>query len=115
MSAAQPARGDVWFANLDPIVGREQSGIRPVLVLSVDKFNAGPADLLIVLPITSKWKGQPLHVAISPPEAGLQTPSFVKPEDIRSISKQRLRQYCGAVSIQTIQSVEMRIRILIGL
>jgi mRNA-degrading endonuclease toxin of MazEF toxin-antitoxin module len=62
--------------------GREQAGTRPALVFSVDKFNHGPADLLIVLPITSKNKSQPLHVEVTPPEGGLKLPSFIKCDDI---------------------------------
>jgi mRNA interferase MazF len=50
---ASPRRGEIWLAGLRPTRGREQSGRRPVLVLSVDFFNAGPADLVVVLPLTS--------------------------------------------------------------
>src|SRR5580700_10753385 len=62
MSASEPSRGDVWSINLDPTLGREQAGTRPALVVSVDKFNHGPADLILVLPITSKDKKQPIRV-----------------------------------------------------
>lgn len=51
---ANPCRGEVWLADLGTGRGREQTGRRPVLVLSVDGFNAGPADLVLTLPITSK-------------------------------------------------------------
>ncbi len=88
MSASEPSRADVWSINLDPTLGREQSGRRAALVVSVDKFNHGPADLIVVLPITSKNKKQPIHVSIKPPDGGLSTLSFVKCEDIRSVSKQ---------------------------
>ena len=84
-----PGRGEVWSINLDPVLGREQGGSRPALVLSVDKFNQGPADLVIVLPITSRDKKQPIHVAITPPEGGVSAQSFIKCDDIRSISKLR--------------------------
>jgi mRNA interferase MazF len=84
-------------------------------VLSVDKFNHGPADLVIVLPISSKNKGQPLHVEVTPPEGGLTLPSFVKCDDIRSISKQRLKRFHGTVSAQTMAEVEKRMRILLNL
>ena len=47
--------------NLDPTIGREQAGTRPALVFSIDKFNHGPAELVIVLPITSKNKNQHPH------------------------------------------------------
>lgn len=115
MSAAEPRRGDVWSINLEPIVGREQAGVRPALVVSVDKFNQGPADLVIVLPITSKNKNQPIHVPVSPPEGGLTTLSFIKCEDIRSVSKQRLKRFSGTVSANTMAEVETRIRILLHL
>jgi mRNA interferase MazF len=115
MSAAEPRRGDVWSINLEPIVGREQAGLRPALVVSVDKFNQGPADLVIVLPITSKNKNQPIHVPVSPPEGGLTMLSFIKCEDIRSVSKQRLKRFTGTVSANTMAEVETRIRILLHL
>jgi mRNA interferase MazF len=115
MSASEPNRGDVWSINLDPTVGREQAGMRPALVVSVDKFNHGPADLVIVLPITSKNKNQPLHVPIRPPDGGLSVLSFIKCDDVRSVSKQRLRQPYGKVSAQTMADVERRLRILLNL
>ncbi len=115
MSASEPSRGDVWSINLDPAVGREQAGVRPALVVSVDKFNHGPADLVVVLPITSKNKNQPIHVPVKPPEGGLSTISFIKCDDIRSVSKQRLKQFYGTVSAQTMAEVEKRIRILLDL
>ena len=75
MSARQPCRGDIWSVSFDPTLGREQAGTRPALVLSVDKFNHGPADLVVVLPITSKDKRQPMHVQVSPSEGGLKLTS----------------------------------------
>lgn len=71
MSDIQPARGEVWSVNLDPSKGREQAGRRPALILSVDQFNHGPAELVVVIPITSKAKGIPFHVSVNPPEGGL--------------------------------------------
>jgi mRNA interferase MazF len=115
MSASEPSRGDVWSINLDPTLGREQAGTRPALVVSVDKFNHGPADLIVVLPITSKDKKQPIHVAVKPPEGGLSMLSFVKCEDIRSVAKQRLKHFYGKISAQTMAEVEKRIRILLNL
>ena len=111
----QPARGEVWFVNLDPTQGREQAGSRPALVVSVDQFNQGHADLVVVCPITSVEKGIPLHVKITPPESGLRKESFVKCEDIRSVSKQRLTKLFGVVSRKTLAAVEDRLRILLGL
>lgn len=115
MSASEPNRGDVWSINLDPTVGREQAGIRPALIVSVDKFNHGPAELVIVLPITSQNKNQPIHVPVKPPEGGLSMLSFIKCDDVRSVSKQRLKHFYGKVSAHTMAEVEMRIRILLNL
>ena len=86
MSLPRPSRGEIWFLNLDPTQGREQAGSRPALVISVDAFNQGPADLVVVLPVTSVAKGIPFHVPVSPPEGGVRQPSFIKCEDVRSIS-----------------------------
>ena len=115
MSAIQPSRGEVWSVNLDPVKGREQAGRRPALVLSVDQFNHGPAELVVVIPITSKAKGIPFHVSVDPPEGGLSQLSFIKCEDVRSISKERLIQKFGVVTDQTMDQVEDRLRILLGL
>jgi mRNA interferase MazF len=111
----EPSRGDVWTVSLDPAKGREHQGRRPALVLSVDPFNHGPADLIVVVPITSKAKGIPFHVRVTPPEGGLKQESYIKCEDVRSISKERLLQQLGAVTPQTMKHVEDRVRILLGL
>jgi mRNA interferase MazF len=111
----EPDRGDIWSVSFDPTVGHEQAGTRPALVVSIDKLNHGPADLAIVLPITSHDKGQPIHVQVTPPEGGLSVRSFVKCEDIRSVSKQRLKRFCGTVTAQTMSEVERRMRILLKL
>lgn len=115
MNVIRPKRGEVWIINLDPTKGREQAGKRPALVLSVDQFNHGPAELVVILPITSKAKGIPLHVAVTPPEGGLSQPSFIKCEDVRSVSKERLLNKLGIVSAQTMVAVEDRIKRLLGL
>ena len=111
----QPCRGDAWTVDLDPTQGHEQAGRRPALIISVDPFNHGPADLAVVLPITSQSKGIPLHVPITPAEGGLRMASYVKCEDIRSIAKQRLTKFLGRVSPETLREVEDRLAILLGL
>jgi len=115
MSLPRPSRGEVWFLNLDPSQGREQAGSRPALVISVDAFNSGPADLVVVLQVTSKAKGIPFHVAVAPPEGGVRQPSFIKCEDVRSVSRSRLRERWGMVASHTLAAVEDRLRILMGL
>lgn len=110
-----PSRGEIWTVTLDPARGHEQAGTRPALVISVDAFNEGPADLVVVLPITSQAKNIPFHVEIKPPEGGLSLVSFIKCEDIRPVSKERLKQRRGTVSPATLEAVEDRIRILLSL
>ena len=103
------------MANLDPTRGREQAGMRPALVLSVDKFNHGPADLVIVVPITKTERRIPTHVLVPAGEAGLRADSYIKCEDLRSISKDRLERYMGDVTYPRIESVERIVRVLLGL
>jgi mRNA interferase MazF len=113
--AEAPRRGEVWLVNLDPIEGHEQGGRRPGLVVSVDQFNSGPAELVVLLPISSKAKGIPFHVTIVPPEGGLKRHSYIKCEDIRSVSSARLSRRYGHVSPETMDQVEDRLRILLAL
>ena len=108
-----PLQGEVWLVDLDPVRGHEQAGRRPALVLSVDKFNQGPAGLAIVVPITGTDRQQPLHVAIEPPEGGMRKRSFAKPEDIRSVASARLVTRWGRVAPDTLRSVVERVRLLI--
>lgn len=110
-----PARGEVWLADLNPTQGREQTGRRPVLVLSEDLFNRGPAELVVVLPITSTLRSIPSQVLLTPPEGGLKVPSAVLCEAIRSISKRRLLQRWGAVGADRMRVVEDALRILLRL
>lgn len=110
-----PARGDVWLADLNPIRGHEQAGRRPVLILSEDIFNRGPAGLVIVLPLTSTIRPIPSHVRLRPPEGGLKNESAILCEAIRSISKERLLERWGAVEPATMAVVEDRLRILLRL
>jgi mRNA interferase MazF len=112
----EPVRGEVWLVNLDPTVGREQAGERPVVIVSTDRFNRGPAGLVIVVPMTTRDRQLLLHVSVDPPEGGVQRRSFVKCEDVRSISKDRLSATrWGALSHRTMAEVEDRLRILLDL
>ena len=115
MKMSGPARGEVWSVDLDPARGHEQAGTRPALVISVDEFNGGPADLVVLLPITTREKGIPFHVRVDPPEGGLKAVSFIKCEDVRSISKERLARRLGRVLPRTIAEVEFRLRVLLKL
>jgi mRNA interferase MazF len=112
---SQPLRGEVWLVSLDPTLGREQAGTRPALIVSDDIFNRGFSELVFVAPITSKGKAIRSHVPLLPPEGGLNLPSFIKCEDVRSISIHRLVRRFGRVSELTLAEVEDRLRIILGL
>lgn len=71
-----PNRGEIWLADLNPIRGHEQTGRRPVLIVSTDAFNHGPADLVFVLPLTRTDRGIPIHVPVNPPEGALRLPAL---------------------------------------
>lgn len=103
------------MVDLNPTRGREQQGMRPALVLSVDKFNHGPADLVIVVPMTTTKRPIPTHVLVPAGEAGLSADSYIKCEDLRSISKDRLERYMGDVTYPRVESVERYVRVLLGL
>ena len=93
------------MAWLDPIVGREQGGRRPVLVVSSNNFNALPHSLCVAVPLTRTNRHLPLHVAIPSGQAGLTEDSVIMCDQIRSISIERLRKRVGVVGDQTLSQV----------
>lgn len=111
----KPARGDIWGVDLGVGRGHEQSGKRPGLVVSVDEFNKGPANLVVLMPLTTRYKGIPWHVKIAPPEGGVKEDSYIKCEDVRSVSVKRLAEHWGTISETTMEEVEDRLRILLDL
>jgi mRNA interferase MazF len=109
------ARGEVWLADLAPVRGHEQGSARPVLIVSTNRFNSGPAHLVVIVPLTSRDRGIPLHVSIDPPEAGIKVRSFAMCAAIRSLSTERLVRSWGSVSPATLALVEDGVRILLEL
>lgn len=105
----------MWLADLGPTRGHEQKGRRPVLVISSDIYNSGPAGLAVIVPMTKKDRGIPMHVKIAPPDGGLKAKSFVMCDAVRSVSKDRLVKKWGAVSHAIMHDVEDRLRILLEL
>jgi len=101
--------------DLNPTRGHEQAGRRPVLVVSEDLFNRGPAGLVIVLPMTSTVRNVPSHVPIDPPEGGLKRRTAILCEGVRSVSVERLITRWGPVTRQTMAAIEDRLRILLRL
>jgi len=108
-------RGDVWTVWLDPVVGHEQGGRRPALVVSSDLLHVIPSGLTIVVPITTWDRGVRAHVPIVPPEGGLSRPSFVMTEQLRTVSRQRCERRLGAVEVATMAAVLARVRLFLDL
>lgn len=85
------------------------------MIISEDRFNHGPAEMLVVIPITSKNKRIPSHVFVPKGEAGLTLDSYIKVEDIRAISKERLVDYLGDLTYPRVEQVEHLLRVLLKL
>jgi mRNA interferase MazF len=111
----EPSRGEVWDLHFDSVAGHEQAASRPALVISEDLFNEGPAEMVVVAPITRTQKKIRWHVSMVPPEGGMGSESFIHCEEVRTVSKQRLKRRRGRVSPPVMQQVEDRLRILLGL
>lgn len=116
MNKLSVCRGDVWFVDLNPTIGREQSKCRPCLVISADTFNKGPAELAVIVPITSKFRPLSWLVEITPPEGGLKTVSYVISNQLRTVSLRRFSGSClGKIGTRTFREVEQRILFLLNL
>ncbi len=92
-------RGEIYCADLDPVVGSEQGGIRPVLIIQNDIGNRF-SPTVIVLAITSQMQKAhlPTHVEVPAGRTGLSKPSIVLAEQMRTLEKQRLRKRMGELS-----------------
>jgi mRNA interferase MazF len=108
-------RGDLWWADLDPVVGHEQERTRPVLVVSTGDHLALPSALVSVVPLTRTWLGFPSHVRLDPPEADLSSVSYAMTEQFRTVSRQRFGRQVGTVEPNTLTAADRRLRWLLGL
>jgi len=109
-------RGDVFYADLSPVVGSEQGGIRPVLVIQNDIGNKY-SPTIIVAAITSQINKAklPTHVEISAPEYGLPKDSVVLLEQVRTIDKKRLKEKIGRFNDEMMAKVDECLKISLGL
>ena len=109
-------RGDIYYCDLDPVNGSVQGGIRPVLVIQ-NQIGNEYSPTLIVAVITTNMKklNQPTHIVIGK-KYGLQDPSMVMLEQIKTIDKSELRSYVGRISEPfTIQKINQALEISLGL
>ena len=109
-------RGDIFYADLRPVVGSEQGGIRPVLIVQNDAGNKY-SPTTIVVTLTSKTKGDlPTHVNIhSDIDNGLKTDSIALCEQFRTIDKCRLKDRVGHVDNNTLNSVLNAVKVSLAM
>ncbi|MBR6613560.1 MAG: type II toxin-antitoxin system PemK/MazF family toxin [Clostridia bacterium] len=99
-------RGDIYYADLGKVVGSEQSGIRPVVVVQNNLGNKY-SNTVIVLPITSRVKKKlPTHVSISKNKYGLEKDSIILVEQIRTLDKSRLKERIGRVDKKVLDEIK---------
>lgn len=104
-------RGEVVWADLNPVNGSEQGGLRPVLVVQADPVNRH-ASTTIVLALTSRPQrsGYPLTVALPAGEGGLARASWIKVNQLRTVSLRRLRGRVGVLGDDRLNEVERALR-----
>ena len=110
------SRGEIYFAELNPVQGSEQGGVRPVLIIQNDIGNTY-SPTTIILAITSQLNKArlPAHVELSAGESGLKKDSVILAEQMRTIDKSRLRQKVAQLNRPTMQRIENAVAVSIGL
>ncbi len=106
-------RGDIVVANLEPVIGSEQGGIRPVLIIQNDLGNKYSTTTIIV-PITSTImkKDYPINVQVS---SGLKKESTILLNQIRTVDKERILRKIGKLDLETMKKVDEAIKISLDL
>ncbi|MDD2447402.1 MAG: type II toxin-antitoxin system PemK/MazF family toxin [Tissierellia bacterium] len=109
-------RGDIYYADLSPVIGSEQGGVRPVLVVQNNVGNKY-SPTIIIAAITSQINKArlPTHVEINAPDYGLPKDSVVLLEQIRTIDKKRLREKIGKFDEDMMKIVDEALKISIGI
>lgn len=116
MIILQIRRGDIFYADLSPVVGSEQGGLRPVLIVQNDVGNRY-SPTVIAAAITSKLGKTrlPTHIDVTADKVGLQRDSVVLLEQMRTIDKQRLREKMGHLDEKSMNEVNAAISVSLGL
>jgi len=109
-------RGDIFYADLSPVVGSEQGGVRPVLVVQNDVGNKF-SPTVIISAITSQINKAklPTHIEITADEYGLAKDSVILLEQIRTIDKKRLKERIGRLDDELMQMVDDALTVSFGL
>jgi mRNA interferase MazF len=106
-------RGDIFYADLNPVVGSEQGGVRPVLVVQNDVGNRYSPTFVVVPLSSAKKQLLPTHIHICGTKT-LPRDSIVLAEQIRTIDKIRLREYVGTVDSELMKKIDTALKISIG-
>lgn len=109
-------RGDIYYADLSPVVGSEQGGIRPVLIVQNDVGNKY-SPTVIAAAITSRIdkNKMPTHIDVGALEYGLERDSVILLEQIRTLDKKRLREKMGHLDEDVMNKVNSAISVSFGL
>ena len=109
-------RGDIYYADLSPVVGSEQGGTRPVLIVQND-LGTRYSPTVIAAAITSQTEkaNLPTHIAVAAEGCGLSKDSIVLLEQIRTIDKKRLRSKMGRLDDASMQQINQAISVSFGL
>ncbi|MBQ4135713.1 MAG: type II toxin-antitoxin system PemK/MazF family toxin [Clostridia bacterium] len=109
-------RGDIYYADLSPVVGSEQGGLRPVLIIQNDVGNRY-SPTVIAAAITSRMGKNrlPTHIDIHADKVGLAKDSVVLLEQIRTLDKRRLKERMGHLDDKTMQTVNSAIAVSFGI
>ena len=109
-------RGEIYYADLSPVVGSEQGGMRPVLIVQNDTGNRH-SPTVIAAAITSRLDQAklPTHIALNGQSAGLNRDSIILLEQIRTLDKSRLRERMGRIDESTMNAVDAALAVSFGL
>ena len=109
-------RGELFFCNLDPVIGSEQGGTRPVLIIQNDVGNKYSPTTIVVATITSKVSKTelPTHVSLSH-VPGLDRDSLLLLEQLRTVDRSRLRSLIGRLDPDTMKQVNQALAVSLGL
>ena len=109
-------RGDIFYADLSPVVGSEQGGVRPVLIVQNDTGNRHSPTVIAAAITSQTGKARlPTHISVSPLSCGLPKQSIILLEQVRTLDKQRLRQRMGQVDSDVMERVDAAIAVSFGL
>lgn len=109
-------RGEIYYADLSPVVGSEQGGVRPVLVVQNDVGNKYSPTVIAAAITSQKDKAKlPTHIELNSQVCGLARDSVVLLEQIRTIDKQRLKEKMGRLDEQSMNQVDKALSISFGL